>query len=201
MGKILVHEFITADGVIDDPGWSAGYPFTDAMNDAVAGITARCRSIVLGRVTYRFFEGPWGERTDADDPHASFFNDTPKYVVTATLDTPTWRNSSILGPYDPDAIRRFKDAAEGDIFISASGTLVRALLADGLVDELNLFVYPLTLGRGTRLFPADAPPLTMRLEAHRAFENGVLHLTYRPLARPASPQDPENGSPGIREPS
>ncbi|MEO3790835.1 dihydrofolate reductase family protein [Nonomuraea sp. B10E15] len=181
MGKILVHEFITADGVIDDPSWSAGYTFTDAMNETVAGITRRCRAIVFGRVTYEAFEEPWSTRSSADDPHASFFNDTPKHIVTSTLSELTWRNSTILGPYDPDVIRKLKDEAEGDIFISASGTLVRALLADGLVDELNLFVYPLTLGQGSRLFPPDAPPLTMSLKAHQEFGNGVLHLTYQPL--------------------
>jgi dihydrofolate reductase len=181
MGTILVHEFITADGVIDEPTWTFDYEFTDAMNEAVAGITRRCRAILLGRTSYQQFEEGWGERTDADDPHSSFFNDTPKYVVTSTLKTPTWRNSSILGPYDPAAIQRLKDEVDGDIFTSASGTLVRAMLADGLVDELNLFLYPLTRGQGPRLFPADAPPLTMRLASHQAFDHGVLHLTYRPV--------------------
>ncbi len=152
-----------------------------AMNDALLGITKRCGAILLGRTTYQHFEKGWSERTDADDPHSSFFNDTPKYVVSGTIDTPTWRNSTILGPYDPEAIRRLKDQVDGGIFTSASGTLVRAMLADGLVDELNLFLYPLTRGQGPRLFPADAAPLKMRLESHRAFHHGVLHLTYRPV--------------------
>ncbi|MBB6349928.1 dihydrofolate reductase family protein [Nonomuraea muscovyensis] len=92
---------------------------------------------------------------------------------------PSWRNSTILGPYDPDAIRRLKNRVDGDVFAGASGTLVRAMIADGLVDELNLFRYPLTGGQGPRLFPADARPLKMRLESHRAFDHGVLHLKCR----------------------
>lgn len=181
MGEILVHEFITADGVIDGPTWSEDYEFDDAMNDAVTGITGRCAAILLGRTSWQLFEEGWSERTDADDPQSSFLNDTPKYVVSGTIDTPTWRNSTILPTYDPDAIRQLKKEVDGDIFTGASGTLVRALLADDLVDELNLFVYPLTRGHGPRLFPADAPPMTMRLASHRAFDHGVLHLTYRPL--------------------
>ncbi|MEU4701054.1 dihydrofolate reductase family protein [Nonomuraea dietziae] len=179
MGAILVHEFITADGVIDNPTWSFDYEFDDAMNDTLTSITKRCGAILLGRTTWQHFEKGWSKRTDADDPHSSFFNDTPKYVVTGTLDTPTWRNSTILGPYDPDAIRQLKNRVDGDIYTSASGTLVRAMLADGLVDELNLFLYPLTRGQGPRLFPADARPLKMRLESHRAFDHGVVHLKYR----------------------
>ena len=95
--------------------------------------------------------------TVEDDPGAPFFNDTTKYVVSGTLDEGTWRNSEIIGPYDADRIRRLKDEVDGDIYISGSAMLVRALLADGLVDELHLFVYPLTLGPGTRLFDEKAP--------------------------------------------
>src|SRR5207253_1328455 len=83
-------------------------------------------------------------RTVDDDPGAPFFNDTTKYVVSATLTAATWRNSKVIGPYDPDAIRRLKEEVDGDLYVSGSGTLVRAMLADGLVDELHLFVYPLT---------------------------------------------------------
>jgi dihydrofolate reductase len=100
-------------------------------------------------------------------------------VVSGTLTTPTWRNSKIIGPYDPDAIRNLKDEA-GDLYVSGSGTLVRAMLADGLVDELHLFVYPLTRGPGPRLFPEDAAPTDLSLAASDAYENGVIYLSYRP---------------------
>jgi dihydrofolate reductase len=113
---------------------------------------------------------------------APFFNDTTKYVVSGTLMTPTWRNSEIVGTYDPDAIRRLKDEVDGDLFTSGSITLVRALLADGLVDELHLFVYPLTRGAGPRLFPGDAEPGKLSLAACESYENGVVYLAYRPHA-------------------
>ena len=92
----------------------------------------------------------------------------------------TWRNSKIIGPYDPDAIRSLKDEVDGDLYVSGSGTLVRALLADGLVDELHLFVYPLTRGSGPRLFPEDAAPLGLSLAACEPYDNGVVYLAYRP---------------------
>src|SRR4029453_19133019 len=104
---------------------------------------------------------------------------TTKYVVSGTLDEPTWRNSEVVGPYDPDTIRRLKDDV-GDLYVSGSGTLVRALLEDGLVDGLHLFVYPLTRGEGPRLFTDDAPPKTFSRSAVEAYDNGVLYVAYRP---------------------
>jgi dihydrofolate reductase len=99
-----------------------------------------------------------------------------------TLTDPTWRNTTVLGPYGADAIRGLKDGLEGDIYVSGSGTLVRALLADGLVDALHLLVYPLTRGSGPRLFPEGAAPATLALEACEAYENGVVYTAYRPRA-------------------
>jgi dihydrofolate reductase len=114
-----------------------------------------------------------------DDPGAPFFNDTAKYVVSSTLETTTWNNSTVVGPYDPDTIRRIKDDSDSGIYVSGSGTLVRALIADGLVDELHVFVYPLTRGPGPRLFPEDAPPTKWSLADSAAYDNGVQYLGYR----------------------
>jgi dihydrofolate reductase len=125
------------------------------------------------------FEPAWSTRTAADDPGAPFFNDTTKYVVSGTLTTGTWRNSEIIGPYDPDAIRSLKERVDGDLYVSGSVTLVHALLDDGLVDGLHLFVYPLTRGSGPRLFPEDAAPLKLSLENCESYDNGVVHLAYR----------------------
>jgi dihydrofolate reductase len=126
------------------------------------------------------FEPAWSTRTVEDDPGAPFFNDTTKYVVSATLTTTTWRNSELIGPYAPDAIRGLKERVDGDLYTSGSGTLVRAMLADGLVDGLHLFVYPLTRGSGPRLFPDDAAPVGLSLEACESYENGAVYLAYRP---------------------
>ena len=111
-----------------------------------------------------------------------FFNETPKYVVSATLTAATWKSSKIIGPYNPDAIRSLKDDVEGDIYVSGSGTLVRAMLADDLVDQLHLFVYPLTRGGGPRLFPEDATPSKLSLAKCESYDNGAVYLAYRPQA-------------------
>jgi dihydrofolate reductase len=168
------------DGVIDAPTWTFDCGFDPKMGEAIGAVTSRCRAILLGRTTYQMFEPAWSTRTAEDDPGAPFFNDTAKYVVSSTVTTPTWRNSQILGPYDPGAIRRLKDDVEGDIYISGSGTLVRAMLSDGLIDELHLFVYPVTRGSGPRLFPEGAAPAKLSLVACERYDNGVVYLAYRP---------------------
>src|SRR5512133_3213282 len=150
------------------------------MGEAIGLVTSRADGILLGRTTYEMFEPVWSQRTVEDDPGAPFFNDTTKYVVSATLTTATWRNSKIIGPYDPDTIRSLKDEVDGDLYTSGSGTLVRAMLADGLVDELDLFVYPLTRGPGPRLFPEEAAPGKLSLAACESYDNGVVYLAYRP---------------------
>ena len=182
MGEIHVHEFMTLDSVVDAPTWTFEYGFDPGMGEAIGAVTGRSRGILLGRTTYEMFEPSWSTRTAEDDPGAPLFNDTTKYVVSGTLTAATWRNSEIVGPYDPDGIRKLKDEIDGDLYVSGSITLVRALLADGLVDELHLFVYPLTRGTGPRLFPADAAPAKFSLGACESYENGVLYLSYGPQA-------------------
>jgi dihydrofolate reductase len=182
VGEIHAHEFMSLDGVIDAPTWTFDYGFDPQMGEAIGAVTARSRGILLGRTTYEMFEPAWSTRTVEDDPGAPFFNDTTKYVVSATLTNATWRNSKIVGPYDADAIRRLKDEVDGDLYVSGSGMLVRAMLADGLVDGLHLFVYPLTRGPGPRLFPEEAAPGKLSLAACMSYENGVVYLSYRPEA-------------------
>jgi dihydrofolate reductase len=179
MGEIHVHEFISLDGVIDAPTWTFEYGFDPKMGEAIGAVVEHSRGILLGRTTYEMFEPAWSTRTAEDDPGAPFFNDTTKYVVSGTLEKATWRNSALVGPYDPDAIRKLKDDV-GDLYVSGSGTLVRALLADGLVDALHLFVFPLTRGSGPRLFPDGAAPAAFSLAESDAYDNGVVYLAYRP---------------------
>jgi dihydrofolate reductase len=182
VGEIHVHEFMSLDGVIDTPTWTADYGFDPQMGEAIGALTARSGGILLGRTTYEMFEPSWSTRTAEDDPGAPFFNDTTKYVVSGTLTDATWRNSEIVGPYDPDALRRLKEEVDGDLYVSGSGTLVRAMLADGLVDGLHLFVFPLTRGAGPRLFPEDAPARKLSLAGTDSYQNGVVYLAYRPEA-------------------
>ena len=179
MGTIAVHEFITLDGVIDNPSWSFDYPFDPRMGDAIAAVMGASRAILLGRRTYELFAPTWSTRTAADDPGAPFLNDTPKYVVSSTLGSADWSNSTILGPYSADAIRALKARVDGGIYVSGSGTLVRAMLADGLVDELHLFVFPLALGAGQRLFAEDSGATRFDLAGSEVFDNGAVHLHYR----------------------
>jgi dihydrofolate reductase len=170
---------MSLDGVIDAPVWTAEFGFDPGMGEVIGAATGRARGILLGRTTYEMFAPAWSTRTVEDDPGAPFFNDTTKYVVSATLTDPTWRNSTVVGAYDPAAIAKLKDEV-GDLYVSGSGTLVRALLADGLVDALHLFVYPVTRGEGPRLFAPEAKPGTLTLAASETYDNGVVYLSYRP---------------------
>lgn len=181
MGAIHVHEFISLDGVIDQPTWTFDYGWDPKMGDRIRAVTDRSQGILLGRTTYEMFEPAWSTRTVEDDEGAPFFNDTMKYVVSTNLTNPTWRNTEVIGDYDPDRIRSLKEDV-GDLYMSGSGTLVRALLGDGLVDELHLCVYPLLRGPGPRLFGDEAPPAKFDLAVADSYDNGVLYLNYRIVA-------------------
>ena len=181
MGTIRVHEFMSLDGVIDAPTWTFDYGFDPTMGQDIGNLMSSCEAILLGRNTYEMFEPAWSARTAEDDPGAPFMNDSTKYVVSSTLKEGTWQNSKIVGPYSADAIRQVKAEVHGGIYVSGSSTLVRALIADGLLDELHLFVYPVTRGSGPRLFP-DNTPTNWTLENSTTYDNGVLYLVHQASA-------------------
>jgi dihydrofolate reductase len=182
MGAISVHEFTTVDGVVDAPMWTIDYGFPDDLAVSIGALTARAQGILLGRTTFEMFAPAWSERTVEDDPGAPFFNDTTKYVVSSTLTDAgsVWRNSTAIGGYDAGRIRELKE--QGDLYVSGSATLVRALIADRLVDELHLYVYPVAVGSGIRLFPEGGPRTALSLLGAEGLSNGVAHLTYGPAA-------------------
>lgn len=182
MGQILVSEFITLDGSISVPTFTFDYGFTDDSAAAMAELTnQRSEAIMFGRTTWVESGPAWTSRDMADDPGAPFFNNSPKYVVSATLeDVSSWQNSTLIGGYDPEAIAKVKDSVSGGIYIYGSGTLVRALIADGLVDELHLWMYTVAIGEGPKLFPDGAPRTALSLGGAESFDNGVVHLTYTP---------------------
>ena len=184
MGAIKVHEFTTVDGVVDAPMWTMDYGFPDDLSDSIGALTRSASGILLGRNTFEMFAPAWSTRTVDDDPGAPFFNDTCKHVVSATLTDAeaVWRNSTVVGGYSADRVRSLKDEEDGDLYVSGSATLVRALIADGLVDELHLYVYPVAVGTGIRLFPDGAPRTPLALLGAEALSNGVAHLTYGPAA-------------------
>lgn len=179
MGQIHVHEFVSLDGVFEDPTWTFDYGFDEGMGERLSAITGSSTAILLGRKTFEMFAPAWSTRTVEDDPGAPFFNDTVKYVIGSRAPAVEWANSRRLGAYDPDAIRRLKEESDGDVYTSGSGQLVRGMLGDGLVDQLHLFVYPVALGSGQRLF-ADGQTHRLRLTGHETYANGVVHLNYGP---------------------
>ena len=182
MGAIHVHEFMSLDGVIDAPTWTFDYGFHPKMGEAIGAVTDRSRGILLGRRPTRCSSLP-GRREPWRTIRARRSSTTPPSTSSPgrsrTRPGGTRRSSA---PYDPEAIRRLKHGIDGDVYVCGSGTLVRAMLADGLVDELHLFVYPLTRGSGPRLFPDGAAPSTLSLSACESYDNGVAYLAYRPKA-------------------
>ena len=181
MGAIRVHEFTTVDGVVDAPMWTMDYGFPDDLAASIGQLTGSSSGILLGRTTFEMFAPAWSTRTVEEDPGAPFFNDTTKHVVSATLTDAesVWRNSTVVGGYDAGRIRELKE--QGDLYVSGSATLVRALVADGLVDELHLYVYPLAVGTGVRLFP-EGTSQPLALVGVERLSNGVAHVTYGPAA-------------------
>src|SRR5579872_5802050 len=153
MGKLVVTEFISLDGVIEDPGGSeeyahGGWSFTFDKGDELKSADAQ----LLGRVTYEAFAKAW-PTMDAGW-FGEKFNAMPKYVVSTTLENPTWNNTTVLRGIDE--VHAVKERYEGDLLLAGSGRLAQSLLAADLVDQLNLMVFPILLGDGKRLFPEGA---------------------------------------------
>ena len=176
MKKLIVSEFLSLDGVMDTPSWTAPY-----WNDEIAAFKATemeaVAALLQGRVTYDGMAAAWPARGD-EDPGAQIMNSLPKYVVSATLTEATWNNSTIIRGDVAQAVAALKDRYDGDILIYGSGQLTRFLLERGLVDQLNLLVYPVTLGTGKRLF--GEAPLRLRLTESRTFSSGVVLMQYVP---------------------
>lgn len=174
MATIRAHEFVSLDGVFESPSWTMEFGFDPAMGETLAAITGASDAILLSRSTHEMFAPAWRERTVEDDPGAPFFNDTEKFVVGAREPGEVWANTTRLGAYDAAQLREFKESRQGDIYISGSGRLVRGLIEDGLLDELHLFVYPIALGTGERLFADQMVKFEVK-ETH-VYANGVIHL-------------------------
>ena len=182
MGAIKVHEFISLDGVIENPAWTFEFGFDPKMGETIGALTAESAAILLGRTTFEMFAPAWSTRTADDDPGAPFFNDTQKYVVASKEPSVQWANSTVIGPYDASAIEKLKVDTDGPIYVSGSARLVQGMLADGLVDELHLFVYPVALGAGQRLFPEGLDRVKLALRESETYANGVVHLAYAPAS-------------------
>ena len=138
-------------------------------------------AFLMGRVLYDEWAAFWPNQGD-DNEFAGFFNNHPKYVVSNSLKTADWNNTTVVSGDVAQRLRDIKDSTDGDLVISGSATLVRSLLADGLVDELRVLVHPIVVGHGARLFE-DTSPHALELVSNEVFSTGVLNLTYAPSAR------------------
>lgn len=179
MGRLVISEFISLDGVIDTPSWTAPY-----WNDDIAAFKGEemgaARALLQGRVTYDGMAAAWPGRGD-EDPGAAIMNSIPKYVVSTTLREATWNNSTIIRENVAQEVQALKDRTDGDLLVYGSSQLFRFLSAHGLVDALNLLVYPVVLGEGQRLFAQDGGTATsLTLTASRPMGGGVMLLQYEP---------------------
>jgi dihydrofolate reductase len=184
MRRITAGLFISLDGVVEEPGdWHFPY-FNDEMGAAVDGQMGQSDTLLLGRRTYDSFAGAWPEREAAGDEDADFakkLGDARKIVVSHQDLRFTWRNSEQLQGDLVEAVTALKDEpATSDIAMSGSVSVVRQLLAAGLLDELHLLVHPIAVRKGMRLFDEGDSPYPLRLVSSQAFTTGVLHLVYAP---------------------
>jgi dihydrofolate reductase len=179
MGKIVSNFFMSLDGVVESPDqWHLRY-FDDEMGAAIGRSMQTTRAFLMGRRLYGEWSSYWPSRTD--DPFAQLINNVPKYVVSNSLEEATWQNTTIVSGDVPQQLRAVKDSTDGDIAISGSATLVRSLLAEGLLDELHLLIHPIVVGHGARLFEGNSTH-ALELVAHQVFGSGVIDVTYRPAA-------------------
>src|SRR5829696_387601 len=186
MGRIVVTEFISLDGVIEDPGgaedfkyggWSFEIDRGEEGDKFKLDETVASDALLLGRRTYEGFAEAWPSR---EGDFADKFNNMPKYVVSSTLKDPEWANSTVIGSDLPAEVTRLKEELDGDIVVHGSAQLVQALVEQGLVDELRLMVFPLVLGAGRRLFGETSDKRRLRLADSKIVGDGVAILTYVP---------------------
>jgi dihydrofolate reductase len=192
MARIVVTEFVSLDGVMEDPGGAEGFEhggWTFEINRGEEGDrfkldeTMATESLLLGRRTYEGFAAAWPTR---DGEFADKFNSMPKYVVSSTLKDPEWNNTTVLGGDLVDEVSKLKRDQSGDVVVHGSGQLARALLENDLVDELRLMVFPVVLGSGKRLFGDTSGKKRLELAESRTVGDGVSILIYRPASSAAA---------------
>jgi dihydrofolate reductase len=188
MGKIVVTEFISLDGVVEDPGGAEDYGRGGWAFDFDRGQEGdkfkmdellEAEAQLLGRVTYEGFAAAWPERED-EAGFAKKMNEMPKYVVSATIERPEWQNTTVLSGNPVAAIAALRDEVNGVVLVAGSVTLVHTLIENDLVDELRLMVFPVLLGDGKRLFPAGEAKKPLKLTEAKTVGDGVSLLRYEP---------------------
>jgi len=183
--KINAWLYVTLDSVIEAPeNWVIA---DDDMFAAIEADYAKSDALLLGRRTYETFAASWPER-GSEVPNADWMNSTRKYVASTTLKSPEWNNSTVIEGDVAEAVARLKLEDGTDIMVNGSGALVRTLMRNHLLDELRLFLHPVVVGSGRRLFDDESDPVELTLVGSHAYESGVISLTYKPTG--ASDTDP-----------
>lgn len=183
MGKLVVTEFITLDGVIEEPKWSFEFNRGDEGEQFKGDELKAAAAQLLGRVTYQGFAKAWPSMTE-EGWFAEKMNGMPKYVVSTTLtdEGADWTNSIVIRDDVPGQVRKLKEQVAGDVLVAGSANLVRTLAEQDLVDEYRLMVFPIVLGGGKRLFADGTPRTRLRLVDSKAVgPDGVFILTYQPV--------------------
>jgi len=181
MRKVVVSEFVSLDGVIEEPSWTFQFSSEEQQKFKFDELFAS-DALLLGRVTYEGFAAAWPSATD-EEGFADRMNGLPKYVVSTTLEEPLeWNNSRLIEGDVAEEVSRLKQQPGHDILIYGSGELVHTLMQHDLIDEYRLMVYPVVLGSGKRLF-RDGINTTLRLVETRTFSSGVVVLSYRPAEK------------------
>jgi dihydrofolate reductase len=177
MRKLNAWLFVTLDGVIESPeNWVIA---DDEMFGAMEADYAKSDALLLGRRTYETFAASWPQR-GSEVPNADWMNNSRKYVASTTLESPEWNNTTVIQGDVAEAVAGLKQEDGKDIMVNGSGALVRTLMRDHVLDELRLFVHPVVVGSGIRLFDAESDPVELALIDSHAYDNGVISLTYRP---------------------
>lgn len=189
MGRIVVTQFISLDGVVEDPGgsedfehggWSFKFDRGDEGDKYKLDETMEAAALLLGRTTYEGFAEAWPER---EDEFADKFNSMPKHVVSTTLSDPDWNNSKVIGGDVAAEVEKLKQDVDGEIQVAGSVTLVRTLIEHGLVDEYHLMLFPVVLGSGKRLFAEGLPKTPLMLtDVKPVGPDGVVVLAYVPAS-------------------
>jgi dihydrofolate reductase len=185
MGRIVVTEFVSLDGVMQAPGgedfkypgWSFEFDRGEEGDRFKLDEARASEALLLGRVTYEGFAGAWPSR---EGEFADRFNSMPKYVVSSTLENPTWNNTTVLNGDAVEEAKRLKEELDGDIYIHGSRQLVQTLIENDLVDELRLMVFPVVLGTGQRVFGETSDKKPLRLVDSKTVGDGVAILIYQP---------------------
>jgi dihydrofolate reductase len=187
MGRIVVTEFVSLDGVVEDPGgaedfkyggWSFELSRGDEGDRFKLDEAMESDALLLGRRTYQGFADAWPSR---EGEFADKFNNMPKYVVSSTLRDPEWNNSTVLEGDLATAVATLRDRHDGDVVVHGSAQLAQSLLEQDLVDELRLMVFPVVLGSGKRLFGETSDKKPLKLTSSKTVGDGVEILVYEPV--------------------